>query len=165
MPYIKAHIVIQEEGQKLTIRKGGFYMNAENVYNIHEYDYNPVLNDGKPRTCVELTPHKNGDKRYVIFNKPLHEVEDLLLNSHSAARRSKHPRIKYTYNDMNNVMDLTLVTMSQDEYASRHDQYIKQKKTKELDTLLKILTDRKEKGRSARDLEIIQKVLQRKRGY
>ena len=119
MPYIKAHIVVKETDERLTIREGGFYMNAENIYNIHRYDYHPVLGKDTPRTCVELTPHKGGEKRFVIFNAPLEKVEDMLLNSHKAARQSKHPRIKYLYNDMNNVMDATLVTLSQADF-DRH---------------------------------------------
>lgn len=133
MPYIKAHIVIaEEEKNNLTIREGGFFATAENIYNIHEYDYNPALQDGKPRTCVELTPHKNGDKRFVIFNKPLKEVEDLLLNSHSATHRKKHGKISYKYNDMNNVMDCTLITLSQKDFTQHHDVYAKQQLLKHL---------------------------------
>lgn len=124
MPYIKAHIVVKEQDEKLTIREGGFYMNAENVYNIHRYDYHPVLGKDTPRTCVELTPHKGGEKRFVIFNAPLEKVEDMLLNSHKAARQSKHPRIKYLYNDMNNIMDATLITMSQKEFDGYYKSHL-----------------------------------------
>ena len=123
MPYIKAHIVVKEAEEKLTIREGGFYMNAENVYNIHRYDYHPALDKDTPRTCVELTPHKNGEKRFVIFNAPLEKVEDMLLNSHKAVRQSKNPRVKHLYNDMNNIMDATLITMSQQDFNGHYKAY------------------------------------------
>lgn len=129
MPYIKAHIVVQETNAYLTIREGGFYMNAENVYNIHRYDYHPVLGKDTPRTCVELTPHKGGEKRFVIFNAPLEKIEDMLLNSHKAARQSKNPRIKYLYNDMNNVMDATLVTLSQQDFDRHYKSYLASRQT------------------------------------
>jgi hypothetical protein len=128
MPYIKAHIVVKETDEKLTIREGGFYMNAENVYNIHRYDYHPVLGKDTPRTCVELTPHKGGEKRFVIFNAPLEKVEDMLLNSHKAMRQSKNPRIKYLYNDMNNVMDATLITLSQEDFDRHYKTYLTDRK-------------------------------------
>lgn len=131
MPYIKAHIVVKEAEEKLTIREGGFYMNAENVYNIHRYDYHPVLGKETPRTCVELTPHKGGEKRFVIFNAPLEKVEDMLLNSHKAVRQSKNPRVKHLYNDMNNIMDATLITMSQQEFDRHYKSHLAAKKTAE----------------------------------
>ncbi len=127
MPYIKAHIVVQEDKERLTIREGGFYMSPENVYNIHKYDYHPVLGKNAERTCVELTPHKNGEKRFVIFNAPLDKTEDMLLNSHRAVRQSRHPKIKYRYNDLNNIVDMRLVTLSQQQFDTSHKDYRKQR--------------------------------------